>query len=293
MKDSISRFLRHSNSKLILEQPWLLLKYRKLLFLISTLLYKRWIRQPHSTQECLLTDIDGDISMKVDLSKVIGAAFYWIGFHEFTEWRYLHKFLKPDMVFFDVGSNQGEYALFAAKRLTRGSVFAFEPVDVIYNRLEANLAFNSFTNVSIFKMGLSDTKGVLPIYMEDDSSANEGLATLFQSKVRGRFVQDIQLDTLDAVVEQANLHRIDFIKVDIEGAELTMLRGARATLKRFRPHVMVEMNETTFTTAGYSAKDVLEYFKELNYHPFYITPSGTLQRSDAINSFVNVIFVPQ
>jgi len=75
------------------------------------------MKKPHDAQTVTLHDIDKDITMQVDISKSMGASFFWTGFHELNEWRFLNKYLTPEMTFFDIGSNQGEYALFAGKRL--------------------------------------------------------------------------------------------------------------------------------------------------------------------------------
>ncbi len=294
MKNHFANFFRSSNSKLIYPQSWIALKLRKLVFFISTVFYRYWLKRTSSSDYYILKDIDQDITMRVDASKVMGAAFYWIGFHEFKEWRYLQRFLKPDMVFLDVGANQGEYTLFAAKRLTKGTVIAFEPVDEIYEQLHRNIALNHFTNIKTLKLGLSDTVGVLPIYEMQSTDANhEGLATLFQSELRGKVIQQIKLDTLDNVALQLNLQRLDFIKVDIEGAELTMLKGATGTISRFRPQVMVEMNDDTFKAAGYSKTQVIEFFEKLHYKAHAINKQGALVPILSFNVFSNVIFVPQ
>lgn len=294
MKNYLANFFRNSNSKLIYPQSWIALKFRKIIFFISTILYRYWLKRTSTSDYYILNDIDEDITMRVDASKVMGAAFYWIGFHEFKEWRYLQRFLKPDMVFLDVGANQGEYTLFAAKRLTKGAVIAFEPVDEIYEQLHRNIALNHFINIKTLKLGLSDSVGVLPIYEMQATGANhEGLATLFQSELRGKVIQQIQLDTLDNLALQLNLQRIDFIKVDIEGAELSMLKGARETISRFRPQVMVEMNDDTFKAAGYSKTQVIEFFDQLGYKANAIDRQGELIPILSFNIFSNVIFVPQ
>lgn len=294
MKNFLARVFRKSNSKLIYPQLWLALKFRKLIFFISTIFYRFWLKRTNSSRQYILNDIDGNIAMEVDISKVMGAAFYWIGFHEFKEWRYLQRFLTPDMVFLDVGANQGEYSLFAAKRLTKGEVIAFEPVDEIFEKLHDNIALNHFTNIKTLKTGLSDAKGILPIYEMQAAGANhEGLATLYQSELRGKLIQQINLDTLDNLSSELKLDRIDFIKVDIEGAELSMLKGAKDTIARFRPQVMVEMNDDTFKAAGYSKTDVIEFFEELRYKAHFINKQGVLIPIVSFEVFANVIFVPQ
>lgn len=295
MKSFLASIFRRSNSKLIYPQAWISLKFRKLIFFVSNFVYRYWLKKSHAPNSYILKDIDVDITMEVDTSKVIGAAFYWIGFHEFKEWRYLQRYLKPEMVFLDVGANQGEYSLFAAKRLTSGSVIAFEPVDKIYQKLQYNISMNKFPNIRTYNLGLSDVAGIVPIYeMDSEGANNEGLATLYQSEVRGKMIQQIKLDILDNLMSDFNLSRIDFIKVDIEGAELSMLKGARETIARFRPMIMVEMNSETFNAAGYTQGAIIDFFTELHYKPHYIDSRGGLSpQVSADRMFTNIVFVPQ
>jgi hypothetical protein len=71
----------------------------------------------------VIDNFDGNIKLKIDRSRSMGSAFYWAGFHEYREFIFMHRFLKPDMVAIDIGANLGEYTLFMAKRLSNGKVF--------------------------------------------------------------------------------------------------------------------------------------------------------------------------
>jgi FkbM family methyltransferase len=292
---TLAYLFRKSNSTLIYSQPWIVLKFQKIIFYLSIKFYKRWMSRHHLSEEILIDNVDKNISMRVDVSKAMGAAFYWMGFHEFNEWRYLHKFLKPEMVFLDIGSNQGEYALFASKRLTSGKVFAFEPVDTFYNKLLDNISLNKFTNVERFQIGLSDAAETVPVYMDDVDvlGENEGLASIYKSKSRERFVQNIELKTLNEVVELLSITRIDFIKIDVEGAELKVLKGGKGTIVKFKPKIMVEMSEVNFEAASYTKEDILTFFSNIQYIPFSLNKQGALQALNSIPSFTNILFVPQ
>jgi FkbM family methyltransferase len=231
--------------------------------------------------------------MKVDISKAMGAAFYWMGFHELNESRFLNRFLKPGMVLVDVGANQGEFSLFAAKRLSQGTVYAFEPMNIFFDQLTENISLNQFTNVKTFHCGLSDQSGEVPIYLGTTAgNENEGLGTIFQSQERNRFIQNIQLRTLDQIATEEKIDTIDFLKIDVEGAELMVLRGARKTLERTRPVVMIEMSDDTYRAAGYSAEDVKAFFEQINYSMNKIKKGGYLEPITDAPKFSNVIFTP-
>src|SRR5690606_2366863 len=124
---------------------------------LSASFFRRWMRKKRPSQITTIT-YDRNIRMQVDKSKWMGAAMYWTGFHEFNEMRFLHTYLKPNMTFVDLGANQGEFAMFAAKRLTKGSVLAFEPMPFSFDRLAFNVNLNSMRNIKCFRLAVSDRK---------------------------------------------------------------------------------------------------------------------------------------
>jgi FkbM family methyltransferase len=197
------------------------------------------------------------------------------------------------MVFVDIGANQGEFSLFAAKRLTKGKVLAFEPMNFFYDLLNENIGLNQFKNIETFHYGLSDVSKELPIYLgKEGEGEHEGLGTIFPSQDRNRFVQNIDLKVFDDVVKTFNLSRIDFMKIDVEGAEMLVLNGSREAIKKFRPSVMIEINDATYRAAGYSVEDVKLFFKQLNYSLCIISKGGVLKKSDVTPEFCNAVFVP-
>ncbi len=287
-------WFRASNSQLIHPQSFVELKIRKVVFWLSLIFFKRWTKKKQAREVLLIDNVDQNVVMRVDISKTMGAAFFWMGYHEFNEWRYLNRFLKQDMVFIDVGSNQGEYALFAAKRLTQGKVVAFEPVDKFYQQLCDNISLNRFNNLLTMNCGLSASPGSLPIYMTGELNAmeHEGLATLYPTTERGHFVQEIQLKVFDDLIDSLAIDRMDLVKIDVEGAELSALQGMRKSLGKFKPYVLLEMNEITFKAAGYELATVVDFFKELNYSIFKIGRDGILQPLRSPSGVNNCVFVP-
>jgi FkbM family methyltransferase len=292
--NEIARYLRNSNSTLLYPQPFLALKFRKLIFFLSQLIYKYWMRRRRSSESILLDNIDRSILMRVDVSKAMGAAFYWMGYHEFKEWSYLNRILTPEMVFLDIGANQGEYSLFAAKRLKSGRVIAFEPMSFFYHQLNENIDLNKFRNIEVLNCGLSDRTGAVPIYMGEENSIgeHEGLATIFPTKERARFVEEIKLKVFDDITELLKIIRIDVVKIDVEGAELSVLKGMAKALKKFRPIVLIEMNDITFKAAGYDSPSILEFFKTINYLPFQVGRNGNLQIKSKESLVYNAVFAP-
>lgn len=228
----------------------------------------------------VIDNFDGDLKLKVDRSSYLGGMLYWRGYQTIAELRVLRRLLKPDMVYADIGANQGEYALFAAKRLTNGAVLAFEPVPALYEQLVDNVRLNNFTHVRTFNFGLFSHEDVLQMYTSTDvvihNSFNEGLASIFASDYRKDVVATAQLKAFDQVFPTLGLKRLDLMKVDVEGAELHVLQGAEEMLRQYRPLLMLEVNEPAFAAAGYTTRELRQFLEQRGYRVALIDDHGDI-----------------
>jgi FkbM family methyltransferase len=228
----------------------------------------------------IIGDFDGDLRMKVDRASHVGSVIYWFGNYSPTELRLLDRLLSPEMVLADIGANQGEFTLFAAKRLSRGTVLAFEPMPAVYAHLGENIALNHLANVCAHNVGLADEPGVVEMYTADATDParqspflelpNEGVATMFSEIHHGASVGSAKIEVFDEIFAQSGLQRLDVMKIDVEGAELAVLRGARRTITQYRPHIFMEVNRETTQAAGYSPADLLDFLMELGYEVYRI-----------------------
>lgn len=233
------------------------------------------------------------VSMKVDISKQMGAAIYWRGAHDWAPIFVLEKFLKKGDTFIDVGANQGEYSLWAARKVgNRGKVVAFEPMPQLYDQLIENIRLNTefHKTISPVKLGLSDKKGEVILYASEDS--NEGTNTIYNTDKFSIEIGQIQLDTLDAQLKELNVNEVNFLKIDVEGAELQVLKGALTTLEKHRPILLLEINKDACIAGGYQPEDILELLKPFNYSFSKIGLRGSLSKVDKLPDFCNVLATP-
>jgi FkbM family methyltransferase len=264
-----------------------------LLFRISRKLrilnYKKGVKNiPFLIENCM-----GNIKMKVDKTSYMGGSFYWSGFHQVKEIVFLKSFLKPGMTFIDIGANQGEFSLFAASILTNGKIYSFEPVTKQYKSLEENIVLNSFKNINLFNYGLSNIEATLPIYSSSNEDVhfgiNEGLSTLFMTENTNEVVETIEIKIFDIEFEN-KIERMDFIKIDIEGSELFALKGMRNHLSRFKPMILIELNNDTFSAANYTVKDVTDYLEEFGYQAYTLFRGKITKHEGAFSNWGNYIF---
>lgn len=287
MKFALARFFRSVNANLIYIRCFPLFQFLKVFRLISVQFFKRW---KVSDARVVIENFDRDIRLELDPRFSMGAILFWTGFHEVKEVLFLHSFLKPSHVLLDVGANQGEFSLFAAKRVSQGAVYSFEPLPSMFNRLLCNVKINSFTNVKAFEIAVGSEDGKLSLV--NPQTENEGIASAYWGAGAGPEVV-VKLRSLDSLWRELKWPHVDLIKLDIEGGELFALRGARELLTSLRPTILIEINSTRYAAAGYSVTDVNDLLKELGYEAFVITKSGQLVNAGQMPDFDNLVYRPK
>lgn len=231
------------------------------------------------------------IRMKVDTSKSMGAAIYWRGAHDWAPVFAFEKCIKPGDTVIDIGANQGEYSLIAARKTgNTGKVLAFEPMKSLYGQLQENIALNkSFEGrITAIPIGLSEQAGVLDLYGK--AGSNEGVNTLYPTAEHTVKIESIQLDTLDQQLQNLGITKVDVIKIDVEGAELQVLKGAQKTLRQYLPTLLLEINRESCLAAGYSPEEMLEYLEAFGYRFKKIGLRGNLYPlSGPLPEFCNIL----
>lgn len=169
-----------------------------------------------------------------------------------------YKIKKGDVVF-DAGANEGALSIIYAKKVgVSGQVFSFEPDTININVLHQNLELNEdVENVKLIKNGLWDKATVLDFF----EAGNVGSSMFYEDKSSKKV--SIKTISIDDVVASENISKLDFVKMDIEGAEVKALEGAVSTIKQLKPN---------FAIASYHLVDgklthfaVEDFFKQINY----------------------------
>lgn len=192
--------------------------------------------------------------------RYVGQSLERYGEYSEFEVELFRQLVRPGDTVVDAGANFGAHTLvFARLAGPLGAVLAFEPQRVVFQTLCANMALNSITNAHCFQMALGAQAGqvvVPPIdYTRDDNYGGVGLGAYAE----GEAVQMMPLDG-------ASLSACRFIKVDVEGMELDVLRGAEQTLRRLQPIVYVENDRAD------RAADLIAYLSALGYALYWHRP---------------------
>lgn len=167
------------------------------------------------------------------------------------EMRQLHRFVGPGDVFVDVGANVGLFTVKAA-RLTgpAGRVVAVEPGTEAAARLRHNIALNAFGHVQVVQKAIADQVGTATLH--HIPTGNDPQAFSLLSDGSDVAAETVETTTLDHLVADCGLPRVDCIKIDVEGAEPLVIAGAAETLQRFHPLVIFEANTTRLDPEGRS-----------------------------------------
>jgi FkbM family methyltransferase len=217
------------------------------------------------------------------------------GTFEVREIAFVEQFLQPGMTVLDIGAHHGLYTLLASKRVGRmGKVFAFEPSPRERRALQMHLRINLCSNVTVQAqaVGDEDTKGILYVVENWAAGCNSLKPPDVPAKISRTSVHVVRLDDWLA---ESKIERVDFIKLDVEGAELAVLCGARKFLERRpRPVILVEVQDIRTAPWGYAAREIVNILEQAEYTCFQLSPNGKLLKIDAGNKEfdLNLVAVP-
>jgi FkbM family methyltransferase len=145
----------------------------------------------------------------------------------------LERFVKPGMTVYDIGAQAGFYTLFFSRLV--GRVYAFEPFAVNLRYLVAHITMNRLSNVKVVQVALADKAGLAGFTVDRGKSQNALVGP-------GESPLVVATMSLDELVEEHGFPPPDLVKLDVEGAEASVLEGARLTLERHRPVVFVALH---------------------------------------------------
>jgi FkbM family methyltransferase len=210
--------------------------------------------------------------------------------------RLLEQVLPEDGLVVDVGANVGIHSIAASRLAPRGQVHAFEPNPVTVGHLTENVRLNGADNVSIHPIALGESPGELTFCSNDESAAAsmviEASPALLVDLVNARGNEHasatltVNCETLDDAL--SGMPRIDLVKIDTEGHDIDVLRGAKATLERCRPAVIIEFSTYLLTMhAQRLPHEALAELRATFDRLFVLESDGTLREiasnSDALD----------
>jgi FkbM family methyltransferase len=207
--------------------------------------------------------------------------------------RWIQELLQPGSTFFDVGAHYGWMSLAACHRVgAKGKVVAFEPSPPLLECLQYNKEANGFQQLDIVSKAVSQSDGQL-VTLYVANGGNSFLNSLFDHPMElvagvpeQKETIEVQTVTLDEFSKTRKLQP-DLVKIDVEGAELLVLRGCRRMLAEYRPRFIVAVHPT-WLPPGQNAAQLFELFHD---HGYRVTASQTVQYDGA--DFGDYVFTPE
>lgn len=218
--------------------------------------------------------------MILDLSIPEQAAAYQMGRYETHDMKTCLEILPSDGVFLDIGANIGMFSCAVGvhfkKKASQGRIYSFEPVPTTYNRLLQNLNLNDLcTVVNPNNIALSDACGSIMMYQAPAGNTTNAVS---EYVVSNDLKNSMQLNnwapyeatalTLDQWSKKTVLKKCDLIKIDVEGAEMKVLKGAYNFINQFRPIILGEFNPYWMGQCKCDIHDVINYFDNVDYQVY-------------------------
>ena len=188
------------------------------------------------------------------------------GSYEENETKIIMECVNENDTILDIGANVGLYTILLNK-YKNCTTYSFEPIKYTFDLLNKNLAING-VNAKVYNIGLSDKNKVENFYFNYKEIAASSMRDLREDNN----VEIVKCDIrkLDDFVAEENISNIDFIKIDVEGAELFALRGGVESIKQYKPIIFCEMLRKWAKKFDYHPNDIIELLKNIGYSCYAI-----------------------
>jgi|GEM_PF-1265218 len=228
-----------------------------------------YLRSPHHQRIAVL---DNYYQLQVNLAEYGFREIYFFGVCEPEVTAIVKHLAKPGQIWFDVGANVGYFTILLSKIMGEtGKIYAFEPNPITANLIENSITLNQVNNVTLVREAVSKTSGQevilnVPINESGRASIIRQEDILEFNKVT---VSTVSLDSYLAV----HKIKVDFMKIDIEGAEILAFQGMASTLKNCPPKVII--SEVSHRPECLSTpQQLIEYLITFGYCPYRMRNEG-------------------
>lgn len=230
------------------------------------------------------------IKYEIDLSEGIDLSMFLFGNFQKHVSENKRLSLPRDAIIFDVGANFGMMTLQFAKQVPLGKVYSFEPTFYAFSKLKKNLELNP---------ELAKRIVAIQIFVSSSTSGEPDIKAYASWKVGGKVkgvkhrvhggiaksTDGIRAVSLDDFCEQNKIKRLDFIKIDTDGHEFEVLKGAQKVISKFKPIIIFEIGIYIMEERNIDFSDYLQFFDPLNYSLFN---SSNLKEINANNYYKHI-----
>ncbi len=205
-----------------------------------------------------------DLWMRLNIRDLIQQTILLEGVWDPTLTTFIQRNLSPGDAFIDVGAHVGYFTLLASRRVgPSGTVLSVEPNPFAFDQLQGNVGRNDLSNVLVQHTACGDSRGVVKLYLHTES--NSSMASLYTADAAGSTAVEVPCTTLDELCQEQGVNRARLVKIDVEGAELFVLRGMKRIMREMRPAIVLELHPQLLEDVGTPFHTVLALLKEFDY----------------------------
>ena len=235
--------------------------------------WKRWWSYMRMKKPVIMNWVNG-LKLRIYPKNEVFRSIYVAGIYDPNIAVVINSLLPQRGVFIDVGANMGYLSLLASKVVGElGKVYAIEPSSRDFLRLVDNVNLNGLGNVYSYHIAILDShkKAEINIAGEERSALNTFGKEFSYKGTEKLGAEEVQAVTIDEFVDTEKIGKVDLIKLDIEGSELSALRGARDSIEKFRPAIILGVNRDALTANGVDIADLKKMLQELRYNTYILT----------------------
>jgi len=184
----------------------------------------------------------------------------------------IKKIINEDSIVLDIGANMGQYACRLNNHIKDGKIFSFEPYNPNFVALRSMKKILRLNNVVPIHSAVSDKKGTLklkiPVVNKNLVIGTQAVLEQYQSSEYDnvKYLEEtVMVNTIDDFMKENNLQKVDFIKIDTEGAELSVLKGGLETIKKYLPVLSIEISPS---------KEGLNSLYQMGYEAYYVSKNN-------------------
>ncbi len=199
-----------------------------------------------------------DLNFEFDISDYVD----WYAYFQLNDpgLNFYFSKLKDSDTIIDIGANIGFTTLCAARICHNGTVISFEPSSHNLKKCLRNIELNNPNNVRVFPLGVGSESKFL--YLHVRHKTNLGMN---QVAMESDGNEKIEIITLDEWIPANSISKVDVIKIDVEGFEMEVLKGAESVIRKFRPKLFIEVNNQFLKSFGSSALQLISWLKTMDY----------------------------
>ncbi|MGB3405414.1 MAG: FkbM family methyltransferase [Microcoleaceae cyanobacterium] len=186
------------------------------------------------------------------------------GIYELPLQKAFASYLQPGHVFYDIGANIGFFTVLAAQLVGKsGSVYAFEPVPENAERVRYNAKLNQFSNVTVYQKAVSANTGEGNLLLAHHSGGATLSTVGTPPDLRGSM--QVELVCIDELVAKKKIKPPTAVKVDVEGAEIEVLKGMLKTIDQYKPIIFYEVDDGNKESFQQKSDALESFIRKLGY----------------------------